>query len=101
MTNATAQGHPARAARQTWAVKPVHDRTQARSLVSSQFGIVASEHPLASQVGAAILEQGGSAADAAVATNAMMGLIAPMSNGVGGDLFAIVHEAAGSRLFGL
>src|SRR4051794_8287912 len=77
------------------------DRSQARSMVVSQLGVVASEHPLASAVGAAVLENGGNAVDAAVATNAMMGLIAPMSNGIGGDLFAIVYEAKSGRYSGL
>ena len=56
---------------------------------------------LASQVGASILERGGNAIDAAIATNAMMGLIAPMNNGIGGDLFAIVYEAKTGKLYGL
>ena len=70
-------------------------------MVSGQGGIVASESVLASQVGARILEQGGNAIDAAVATNAMMGLIAPMNDGIGGDLFAIVYDARSKRLYGL
>jgi gamma-glutamyltranspeptidase/glutathione hydrolase len=77
------------------------DRTQARSMVVSQFGIVAAESPLAARAGASILESGGSAVDAAVATNAMMGLVAPMSNGIGGDLFAIVYEAKSGKLHGI
>ena len=77
------------------------DRSQSRSLVASQNGVVASESVLASQVGAKILEQGGNAIDAAVATNAMMGLLAPMNDGVGGDLFAIVYEARTGKLYGL
>ncbi|MGH7620446.1 MAG: gamma-glutamyltransferase [Gemmatimonadaceae bacterium] len=77
------------------------DRSQSRSSVSSQAGIVASESVLASQVGASILEHGGNAIDAAVATNAMMGLIAPMNDGVGGDLFAIVYDAKTKKLYGL
>jgi len=77
------------------------DRSQSRSTVSSAAGIVASESVLASQVGARILEQGGNAIDAAVATNAMMGLIAPMNDGVGGDLFAIIYEARTGKLHGL
>ena len=68
---------------------------------SAAAGIVASESVLASQVGASILEQGGNAIDAAVATNAMMGLIAPMNDGVGGDLFAIVYIAKTRTLYGL
>ena len=77
------------------------DRSQARSMVISQYGIVAAEHPLAAQTGAAILAKGGHAVDAAVATNAVMGLVAPMSNGIGGDLFAIVYEAKSGKLYGL
>ncbi len=77
------------------------DRSQSRSMVISQSGIVASESVLASQVGASILEHGGNAIDAAVATNAMMGLVAPMNDGVGGDLFAIVYEAKTGKLYGL
>ncbi|MBI3668762.1 MAG: gamma-glutamyltransferase [Acidobacteria bacterium] len=77
------------------------DRAQARSMVISRNGIVAAESPLAAQAGVAMLERGGTAADAAVAANAMMGLVAPMSNGVGGDLFAIVYEAKSGKLYGL
>src|ERR1041384_485927 len=54
------------------------DRTQARSMVVSRGGIVATEHPLASQAGATILSQGGNAIDAAIAANAAMGVVAPM-----------------------
>ncbi|MGA2715597.1 MAG: gamma-glutamyltransferase [Bryobacteraceae bacterium] len=77
------------------------DRSQSRSMVMSASGIVASESVLASEVGARILEGGGNAVDAAVATNAMMGLVAPMNDGVGGDLFAIVYEAKTGKLYGL
>src|SRR4029079_7879901 len=77
------------------------DRSQSRSMVASTGGIVASESVLASEVGARVLENGGNAVDAAVATNAMMGLIAPMNDGIGGDLFAIVYEAKSGKLYGL
>ena len=76
-------------------------RGQARSMVISRYGIVASESPLASQAGAHILEKGGNAVDAAIATNAMMGVVEPMMNGIGGDLFAIVYDAKANKLYGL
>jgi gamma-glutamyltranspeptidase / glutathione hydrolase len=77
------------------------DRSQSRSMVISRNGIVAAESPLAAQAGARILEHGGNAVDAAIATNAMMGVVAPMMNGVGGDLFAIVYDAKADKLYGL
>src|SRR5258707_12455721 len=77
------------------------ERTQARSMVISQHGIVATEHPLASQAGASVLARGGHAVDAAIAANAVMGVVAPMMNGVGGDLFAIVHDGASGTLHGI
>ncbi len=76
-------------------------RGQARSMVISRYGIVASESPLASQAGAHILEKGGNAVDAAIATNAMMGVVEPMMNGIGGDLFAIVYDAKANKLYGI
>lgn len=77
------------------------DRSQARSMVVSTNGIVASESPLASQAGVRILESGGDAVDAAIAANAMMGVVSPMMNGMGGDLFAIVYDAKANKLYGL
>src|SRR5215471_9254866 len=77
------------------------DRSQTRSMVISHYGIVATEHPLASQIGASVLADGGNAVDAAVAANAATGVLAPMMNGIGGDLFAIVYEAKSGRLYGL
>ena len=77
------------------------DRYQARSMVISRNGIVAAESPLAAQAGAKILERGGNAVDAAIATNAMMGVVEPMMNGIGGDLFAIVYDAKANKLYGL
>src|SRR5215475_3301990 len=76
-------------------------RGQARSMVISRGGIVASESPLASQAGAHILEKGGNAVDAAIATNAVMGVVEPMMNGIGGDLFVIVYDAKADKLYGL
>jgi gamma-glutamyltranspeptidase/glutathione hydrolase len=77
------------------------DRAQNRSVVMSTGGIVASESPLASQAGAQVLAQGGNAVDAAIATNAVMGVVEPMMNGMGGDLFAIVYEAKTGKIYGL
>src|ERR1700687_3614454 len=77
------------------------DRSQARSMVISRGGIVAAESPLAAQAGVRILERGGNAGDAGVATNAMMGVVEPMMNGIGGDLFAIVYDAKANKLYGL
>jgi gamma-glutamyltranspeptidase/glutathione hydrolase len=77
------------------------DRPQARSMVISTHGIVAAESPLAAQAGVSILDAGGNAVDAAVAANAAMGVVAPMSNGIGGDLFAIVYDAKSGTLTGL
>jgi gamma-glutamyltranspeptidase/glutathione hydrolase len=74
---------------------------QARSLVTSTRGVVASEHPSASLAGALVLARGGHAVDAAIAANAVMGVVAPVANGLGGDLFAIVHDAASGRLSGV
>jgi gamma-glutamyltranspeptidase/glutathione hydrolase len=87
--------------------KPSHsvvnamDRDQWRSMVISQSGIVASESPLASQAGAAILARGGNAVDAAIATHAVMTVVAPMWDGIGGDLFAIVYDAKTQKVYGM
>jgi gamma-glutamyltranspeptidase/glutathione hydrolase len=77
------------------------DRSQARSMVISRNGIVAAESPLAAQAGVRILERGGNAVDAAIAVNAAMGVVAPMMNGAGGDLFAIVYDVKANKLYGL
>jgi gamma-glutamyltranspeptidase/glutathione hydrolase len=77
------------------------DRSQARSMVISRNGIVAAESPLAAQAGVKILERGGNAVDAAIAANAAMGVVAPMMNGIGGDLFAIVYDVKANKLYGL
>jgi gamma-glutamyltranspeptidase / glutathione hydrolase len=82
-------------------VRTVIDRTQGRSVVMAAGGIAASEHPLASQAGACVLARGGHAVDAAIAVNAAMGVVAPMMNGVGGDLFAIVYDAASGEVHGI
>jgi gamma-glutamyltranspeptidase/glutathione hydrolase len=77
------------------------DRSTARSMVISKYGIVATTHVQASQAGAEILRRGGSAVDAAIAANAVLGLTEPMMNGIGGDLFAIYRDAKSGKLYGL
>jgi gamma-glutamyltranspeptidase / glutathione hydrolase len=76
-------------------------REQSRSMVMTQYGVVATSQAVASQAGAAILARGGNAVDAAIAANAALGVIEPMMNGVGGDLFAIVYDAKTKKLYGL
>ncbi|MBS1827763.1 MAG: gamma-glutamyltransferase [Acidobacteria bacterium] len=76
-------------------------RTQARSMVLSRNGIVATSQTLASQAGAMILARGGSAIDAAIAANAVLTVVEPMSCGVGGDLFAIYYDAKTGKISGL
>ena len=72
-----------------------------RSEVLARNGMVATNHPLATQVGLEILKKGGSAIDAAIAANALLGFADPGMNGIGGDLFAIVWDAKTQRLYGL
>jgi len=74
------------------------DRSQARSMVISDLGIVATSQTLASQAGAAVLARGGSAMDAAIAANAALGVVEPESCGLGGDLFAIYWDAKTGKL---
>jgi gamma-glutamyltranspeptidase / glutathione hydrolase len=76
-------------------------REQARSMIVTRYGIVATSQFLASQAGARILEAGGNAVDAAIAANAVLGVTQPYVNGMGGDLFAIVYEAKTGKVYGL
>jgi len=71
-----------------------------RSPVLAQHGMVASEQPLASEAAVEVLKKGGSAVDAAIAANAMIGLMQPVLNGIGGDLFAIVYDPKTHKLYG-
>ncbi|MDM9629969.1 gamma-glutamyltransferase [Robiginitalea aurantiaca] len=72
-----------------------------RSEVLAQKGMVATSHPLATQIGLDILKKGGTAIDAAIAANAALGLMEPTGSGIGGDLFAIVWDANSKKLHGL
>ena len=76
-------------------------RSTARSMVISRYGIVATSYVQASQAGTEVLRQGGSAVDAAIAANAVLGVEEPMMNGIGGDLFAIYFDAKSGKLYGL
>src|ERR1051326_7031510 len=77
------------------------DRSTARSMVVTRYGIVATSYVQASQAGAQVLAHGGSAADAAIAANAVLGVAEPMMNGMGGDLFALYWDADSGKLTGL
>src|SRR5205085_5112443 len=72
-----------------------------RSEVMARHGMAATSQPLATQAALDILKQGGTALDAAIAANAMLGLVEPMSCGMGGDIFAIVWDAKTKKLHGL
>ena len=79
----------------------MYSRSHARSMVITHYGIAATAHALASQAGAEMLARGGSAADAVIAANAVLGVTEPMMNGMGGDLFVLYWQARKRQLHGL
>ncbi|MCL1037117.1 gamma-glutamyltransferase [Shewanella submarina] len=85
-----------------WAMDRITGKSFAtRSEIYATNGMAATSQPLATQVALDILKQGGNAIDAAIAANAMLGLVEPTGSGIGGDLFAIVWSAKGKQLYGL
>lgn len=81
--------------------RPAGQMSKTRSVVLARNGLAATSQPLATQAALQVLREGGNAIDAAIAANAVLGVVEPMSCGVGGDLFAIVYDARTAKLHGL
>jgi gamma-glutamyltranspeptidase / glutathione hydrolase len=82
-------------------VQGIGERNQNRSTLACSNGLVATSQPLAAQAGLHVLRSGGNAVDAGIAANAVLGVVEPMSNGPGGDLFALYWHQADQKLYGL
>lgn len=80
---------------------PSRPPMQARSMVITTHGVAGASQTLAAAAGARVLEDGGNAIDAAIAANAVMGVVEPESNGIGGDLFALIYIAREDKLYAL